>query len=114
MNRIRTNHNFTKSQLKALNNELKEVSNTEIVGMKGISIPAKNNFSDVDVKRSPYTSDVFLSYIDISIPDSPKSYIYSISKLGLVNKDCRRTLEFKTFADRVHFFNTLESIEFTY
>ena len=114
MNRIKTNHNFTKSQLKALNNELTKVSNTEIVGMQGVSIPAKNNFDDVDVKRSPYTSDVFLSFIDISVPDSPKSHVYSVSKLGIVDKDCRRTLQFKTFSDRVHFFNTLESIEFTY
>lgn len=112
MNKIKTSHPFTVKQLKALNTELQKVSNTEIVALRGVKIPAKENYADVDILHSPYTLDVFLRYMDITNPSNPKSEIYSISKTGKVDYKARLNMKFNNFSDRIHFFNNLISVEF--
>jgi predicted transport protein len=112
MNKIKTDHPFTVKQLTALNKELKKVSNTEISVLRGVNIPAKENYADVDVLHSPFTLDVFLSFMDLTIPSNPKSEIYSISTTGKVDYKVRLNMKFHNFSDRIHFFNNLFSVEF--
>lgn len=109
--KIQTNHPFTKAQLNELQKHLNTISNIEIQATNLKGLPGKNGYFDIEILHSPYTTDVFLSFWETAT-NGPKSYIYSIDTIGSVNKNPKATLEFKTFADRIHFFNTLENIDF--
>lgn len=107
----KTDHPFTRAQLTTLNNELKKISPAQ-VALSGTTLPGKGNFIDIEVKHSPFMLDVFLHFTDITDPERPKSYVYGISPAGVLDKEVRATLDFKTLADRVSFFNSLEPINF--
>lgn len=112
--KIRTDHPFTKAQLKALNAELEKISPAQIYGMRGVTIPSLPDYSDIDILHSVYDTNVFLSFMDITDPDYPKSRIYSIDMSGKVDYEARQNLSFKSLADRVEYFNSLEPVKFEY
>lgn len=115
MRKIKTNHPFSRKQLETLNEELQKISNVEIVALRGPGIPGKSNdFTDIKITHSPYLLDIFLSYMDISNPDRPKSYMIKIDTSGNVDRNVRQTMSFNTLADRVSFFNSLLPVELTY
>lgn len=114
MEKIKTNHPFTVAQLKKLNEELSLISDTQIIGLKGVSIPGKKNFDDIRILHSPYLLDIFLSFSDLSDPERPKFETFGIKANGAIDKKIRQTMEFETLSDRVHFFNTLQLVNFTY
>jgi hypothetical protein len=112
MANLKTNHPFSLKQVKSLNEELQKISNTTI-GLKGIKIPGKNNIQDIEISRSSYVLDVFLTFTDMSVPEYPKFECYGIATSGKVNKAIKQTMEFQNLSDRVHFFNNLQPIEFS-
>lgn len=114
MDKIKTNHPFTVKQLKSLNDELKKISNTQIISTRGLNIPGTNFIQDIKILRSSYLLDVFLTFTDMSVPEYPKFEAYGIDCKGTVNKSVKQTMKFETLSDRVHFFNNLQPIEFTY
>lgn len=114
MEKIKTNHPFTIPQLKTLNAELSKISDTQILGLKGINIAGKKDIFDIKILHSPYLSDVFLSFTDLTVPDYPKFQTYGIKANGTIDYEVKRNLEFNTLADRVSFFNTLQPIQFSY
>lgn len=115
MKKVKTNHPFSKSQLSKLNEELKKISNVEIAALRGVAIPGKNNnYTDIKILHSPYLLDVFLSYMDITDPDRPKSFMLKIDTTGKVDNEVRQTMTFDTLADRVSFFNSLVPVELQY
>jgi hypothetical protein len=110
--KIKTNHPFTVKQLKTLNSELKKISTVQI-SLKGIAIPSKINYADIQILKSPFLLDVFLSFIDVTIPEQPKFNTYKIDTLGKIDYEVKKNMHFHSLADRVSFFNQLEPIEFT-
>ena len=115
MKKVKTNHPFSKKQLLKLNEELKKISNVQVVALRGASIPGKNNdYIDIKVLHSPFMLDVFLSYMDISIPERPRSVIIKIDTAGTVDHQARANMSFNTLADRVTFFNSLVPVELNY
>lgn len=115
MKKVKTNHPFSKKQLLKLNEELKKISVVQVVALRGASIPGKNNdYTDIRILHSPYLLDVFLSYMDLSIPDRPKSYMIKIDTAGNVDTEVRQNMTFNTLADRVTFFNSLVPVELNY
>ena len=58
--------------------------------------------------------DVFLSFIDISVPDYPIFNTYGIAADGTADYEAKRNLEFNSLADRVSFFNQLQPVKFSY
>lgn len=114
MRKVKTNHPFSRPQLLKLNEELKKISNVEIAALRG-SIPGKNNnYTDIKVLHSPYLLDVFLSFLDITVPDRPKSFMMKIDTAGKVDHQVRQTMTFETLSDRVSFFNSLIPVELKY
>ncbi len=115
MKKVKSNHPFSKVQLQKLNEELKKVADVEVVALRGPAIPGKNNnFTDIQVLHSPYMLDVFLSYMDLSIPDRPKSFMLKIDTAGKIDHDVRSKMSFNSLADRVSFFNSLVAVELKY
>ena len=112
--KIKTNHAFTKKQLEALNKELKTISKIQVVALRGIEIPSKPQFSDINILKSAYTLDVFLTFIDLSNINYQEFKTYKISSSGAVDYEPKRKMEFKTLQDRVNFFTELYPIEFNY
>lgn len=115
MRKVKTNHPFSRPQLIKLNEELKKISKVEIAALRGAAIPGKNNnYTDIKVLHSPYLLDVFLSYMDITHPDRPKSYMMKIDTTGKVDYQVRQSMTFETLSDRVSFFNSLVPVELNY
>ena len=115
MKKVKTNHPFSRKQLLKLNEELKKVSEVEVVGLRGPRIPGKNDdYADIQILHSPFMLDVFLSYMDISNPDRPKSFMLKIDTAGNVDREVRQNMTFNTLADRVSFFNALSPVELKY
>lgn len=110
--KIKSNHPFTIMQLHTLNKELKKISNTQIVSLKAVVIKGNPNYSDIQILKSAYTLDVFLSFTDVSIPEEPKFNTYKIDASGKIDYEPKRNMNFKNISDRVSFFNTLEPIKF--
>ena len=69
---------------------------------------------DIKILKTPYSLDVFLSFVDITLGDSPKFNMYKIAINGTIDFDPKKTMEFNSFADRITFFNQLEEIKFNY
>lgn len=112
MKKVETNHPFSKTQLLKLNEELKKISNIQVVALRGEGIPGKNNnYTDIRVLHSPFMLDVFLSYMDLSNPDQPKSFMLKIDTKGKVDHQARSSMSFNSLADRVTFFNSLVPVE---
>lgn len=111
-NNIKTNHPFTKKQLEVLNSELKRISDNKISVLRGFKFSAKENYTDIEISHSPFNLDVFLSFMDITLGDNPKSEFYAISPSGKIDKNIRQNLEFENLSDRVHFFNNLIPVKF--
>lgn len=109
--KIQTNHPFTKAQLNELQKQLNIISDIEITATNLKGLPGKNGYFDIQILSSPYTTDVFLSFWEKEF-NGPKNYMYSINTQGQLNQKPKSSLEFQTLADRVHFFNTLEPINF--
>ncbi len=109
---IKTNHAFTKAQLKALNSELSKISENEIIALKGVQIKGKKNIIDINILSSNYSLDVFLSFTDISLPEFPKFEMYKIDSKGNVDYQPKKSMEFNSLADRISFFNELQPIKF--
>ena len=116
MRKVKTNHPFSKKQLLKLNEELKKISGVQVVALRGASsIPGKNNdYTDIRVLHSPFMLDVFLSYMDLSLPDRPRSYMIKIDTAGNVDREVRGNMAFNSLADRVTFFNSLVPVELNY
>lgn len=115
MKTVKTNHPFTKAQLQSLNKELQKISTVKVVpAMRGKKLPALNNYADIQVKHSPFSLDVYLSFMDFSTPDYPKSQLYQIDAKGNVNKNIRSEMNFDTLSDRVSYFGNLEPIDFNF
>lgn len=115
MRKVKTNHPFSKKQLLKLNVELKKISEVQIVALRGPQIPGKNNnYTDIEILHSPFGLDVFLSYMDITNPDRPKSYLIKIDTTGAVDYEARKNMDFNSLADRVTFFNSLTPVELNY
>ena len=115
MKKVKTNHPFTKKQLMKLNEELLKISTVQVVALRGAAIPGKNNdYTDIRVMHSPFMLDVFLSYMDISIPDRPRSVMLKIDTTGKVDFHARQNMSFNSLADRVSFFNSLIPVELNY
>lgn len=115
MKKVKTNHPFSKKQLLKLNEELKKISSVQVVALRGAAIPGKNNdYTDIMVLHSPFMLDVFLSYMDVSIPDRPRSFMLKIDTAGNVDSEVRQNMAFNSLADRVTFFNSLVSVELNY
>lgn len=115
MKKVKTNHPFSKKQLLKLNEELRKISVVQIVALRGASIPGKNNdYTDIKILHSPYLLDIFLSYMDLSIPDQPKSYMIKIDTAGNTDTEVRQNMVFNTLADRVTFFNSLVPVQLNY
>lgn len=112
--KIKSNHPFSTKQLYSLNQELQKISETQIISLRGITIPAKKNYSDIKILKSPYYLSVFLSFIDISDSTNPKFKMYSISIDGTVDYEVKQNMTFNNLSDRITFFNELEKIEFNY
>lgn len=112
--KIKTNHAFTKMQLTALNKELKKISNTQVIALKGVDIQGKNNISDIKILHTPFLNDVFLSFTDMSVPEFPKFNTYQILVDGSINYEPKKTMDFNSLADRVTFFSSLQPVEFHY
>jgi hypothetical protein len=110
--KIKTNHTFTKAQLISLNKELQKISNNEIVALKGTKFSPKKNYIDIDILKTPFLLDVFLSFVDVSDGTSPKFEMYKIDAAGVVDYEPKKNMIFNSFADRISFFNQLEKIEF--
>lgn len=98
---------FTNKQLKQLKDELKKVSSP---GLKRAA-HTRADYIEVEVKRSPYTVDAFLSFLDITDPDYPRYKLYKIDENGNIDYDARANMDFTTLADRVNFFNTLTPVK---
>ena len=112
MKKVKTDHPFSKLQLQKLNQEIKKISNVEVVSLRGPSIPGKNgNFTDIQILHSPFLLDIFLSYMDISLPDRPRSVMIKIDTSGNVDSDARGKMTFNSLADRVSFFSSLIPVE---
>ncbi|TYB78348.1 hypothetical protein [Bizionia myxarmorum] len=109
---LKSDHPFTAFQLKALNAELQKISNLQIVALRGVSKSQISNYTDIEIKHSPYLLDVFLSFIDISVPDQPKSFLYKIATDGKVDYNARSSMSFNSLSDRVSFFNLLTPVNF--
>lgn len=115
MKKVKTNHPFSKIQLRKLNEELKKISNVEVVALRGVSIPGKNNnFTDIKITHSPFMLDIFLSYMDLTNPDKPKSFMLKIDTAGKVDYEVRKNMIFNNLGDRVSFFNSLTPVELKY
>lgn len=112
--KIKTNHVFTKRQLQSLNEELLKVSNSEVIALRGVNIEPKKDFADIEILKSPYVLDVFLSFLDISNPDFPKFNLIKINEAGEIDYEPKKTMQFNSLADRITFFNELEPINFYY
>lgn len=115
MKKVKTNHPFSKKQLLKLNEELKKISSVQVVALRGAAIPGKNNdYTDIKVLHSPFMLDIFLSYMDVSIPDRPSSFMLKIDTAGNVDSEVRQNMAFNSLADRVTFFNSLVPVELNY
>lgn len=114
--KIKSNHPFTKAQLVTLNKELNKISKATVVpAMRGTTLPALNdNFLDIQVLHTAYGLEIYLSFIDVTNSDYPKSNLYQIDAKGNLDKDIRKTLEFDSLADRVNYFSNLEPINFKF
>jgi hypothetical protein len=113
--KIKANHPFTSKQLKRLNEELKKISDLQVVGMKGTKLPSgKKYYADIEVKSTPFSLDIYLSFTNLTESNYPKSELWQIDSKGILNKNIRAEMEFDTLADRISFFANLESIDFKY
>ncbi len=115
MKKVKTNHPFSKKQLLKLNEELKKISIVQVVALRGAAIPGENSdYTDIKVLHSPFMLDVFLSYMDVSIPDRPRSFMLKIDTAGNLDSQVRQNMVFNSLADRVTFFNSLVPVELNY
>ncbi len=115
MKKVKSNHPFSKKQLLKLNEELKKISVVQVIALRGAALPGKNNdYTDIRILHSPYMLDVFLSYMDLSIPDRPRSYMIKIDTAGNVDTEVRQNMTFNTLADRVTFFKSLVPVKLNY
>ena len=112
--KIKTNHPFTVLQLNELNKQLAKISNNEVVALRSVKFNSKKNIIDIEVKKSAYILDVFLSFTDISDPERPIFNMYKIDAKGNIDYTPKQTLEFNSLVDRITFFNELQPIEFYY
>jgi len=114
MKKIKTDHPYTIAQLKSLDNELSKISESQIIELGGIKIEGKINYIEIKILHSPFMLDVFLSFVDISVPDYPIFNTYGIAIDGTVDYEVKRNLEFNSLADRVSFFSQLQPVKFSY
>lgn len=69
-------------------------------------------YDSIRVLGSHYTDDVFINFEKVVIRSDaePNNIYWRISPNGQLDDDALHNMEFKTLADRVHFFNELFEI----